>query len=189
MTLAEELVAALRAKGQTVAFCESLTAGLASATLADVPGASAVLRGGLVTYATDLKGRLAGVPEKVLEEHGPVSEETAAAMALGAHDRCGADWAVALTGVAGPDPQDGHPVGEVWLGLAGPGIGDSRGGGGATVRTLRAESPGSMRSASSPREPDPVPVIDGDRRTIRAAAVDAAFRALLTGVRAQEETR
>lgn len=189
MTLARELVAALRAKGQTVAFCESLTAGLASAMLADVPGASAVLRGGLVTYATDLKSELAGVPEKVLEEHGPVSEETAAAMALGARARCGADWAVALTGVAGPDPQDGHPVGEVWLGIAGPGTRDSHGGGGAVVRTLRAEVPGGMCSASSPLGPDPVSVIDGDRHTIRVAAVAAAFRALLAGVRAQEEAR
>ena len=102
--MSAELVAALRRRGLTVAFCESLTAGLAAATLADVPGASAVLCGGLITYATD-----------------PVSGETAAAMARGVRERCGADWGVSLTGVAGPDPQGAHPVGEVWLGFAGEG--------------------------------------------------------------------
>ena len=110
------LVAALRRRGLTVAFCESLTAGLAAATLADTPGASAVLRGGLVTYATDLKYSLAGVPEGA----DPVDGETAAAMARGARERCAADWGVSLTGVAGPDPQGEHPVGEVWLGYSGP---------------------------------------------------------------------
>ncbi|MDO5511340.1 CinA family protein [Corynebacterium sp.] len=112
-----DLVAALRRRGLTVAFCESLTAGLAAATLADTPGASAVLRGGLVTYATDLKYSLAGVPEGA----DPVDADTAVAMAVGARERCGADWGVALTGVAGPEPQGAHPVGEVWLGFAGPG--------------------------------------------------------------------
>lgn len=115
--MSAELVAALRRRGLTVAFCESLTAGLAAATLADVPGASAVLRGGLITYATDLKYTLAGVPEGA----DPVSGETAAAMARGVRERCGADWGVSLTGVAGPDPQGEHPVGEVWLGFAGEG--------------------------------------------------------------------
>lgn len=112
-----DLVAALRRRGLTVAFCESLTAGLAAATLADTPGASAVLRGGLVTYATDLKYSLAGVPEGA----DPVAADTAVAMAVGARERCGADWGVSLTGVAGPEPQGAHPVGEVWLGFAGPG--------------------------------------------------------------------
>lgn len=170
MTLAERLVSVLRSAGQTVAFCESLTAGLATATLADVPGASAVLRGGLITYATDLKAELAGVPPQLLAEHGPVSEPVAAAMAAGARTACGSDWAVALTGVAGPEGQDGHPVGEVWLGIAGPGW---------PARALRAEPPGRMRPVFCPAERKPVPVIEGDRPAIRRASVDAAFRALI----------
>lgn len=103
---AREVITSLIDAGQTVATCESLTAGLLAATLADVPGASAALRGGLVTYATDLKHTLARVPQEVLVAHGPVARETAIAMARGVRDVCGADWGVSLTGVAGPDPQD-----------------------------------------------------------------------------------
>lgn len=139
------LVDALRRRGLTVAFCESLTAGLAAATLADTPGASAVLRGGLITYATDLKYSLAGVPEGA----DPVDGDTAVAMARGAREHCGADWGVALTGVAGPDPQDGHAVGEVWLGFAGPG--------GVDKQRLQ---------------------LSGDRREIREQAVNAALDGL-----------
>ena len=117
---APALVRTLTSRGETVAFCESLTAGLASATVATVPGASNVLRGGLVTYATELKSTLAGVPEKVLDSRGPVAAVTARHMARGARGRCGATWGVALTGVAGPDPQDGHPVGEVHIAVSGP---------------------------------------------------------------------
>ncbi|MEU4316433.1 CinA family protein [Nocardia sp. NPDC024068] len=120
-TAAAELVAALRETGQTVATAESLTAGLVSATIAGVPGASTVLRGGLVVYATDLKHRLAGVDEQVLAAEGPVAASTAEQLAVGARSRCIADWGLALTGVAGPDPQDGIEVGTVFLGLAGPG--------------------------------------------------------------------
>lgn len=182
--LPAEVVHRLRRAGQTVAFCESLTAGLASATLADAPGASAVLRGGVITYATDLKSRLAGVSETVLAEHGPVSEPTAAAMAQGVRAVCDADWGVSLTGVAGPDPQDGHPVGEVWIGVAGP-----RGRDGLDTVTLRAEAPGHMRFALSMHESTPVRVIDGDRSTIRRAAVTAALTALLGRVPDGEERR
>ncbi|NUP25543.1 MAG: CinA family protein [Nocardia sp.] len=118
---ATALVTSLRAAGQTVATAESLTAGLVSATIAGVPGASAVLRGGLVVYATDLKHSLAGVDEQVLTAEGPVAASTAQQLAVGARIRCGADWGIGLTGVAGPDPQDGIEVGTVFLGLAGPG--------------------------------------------------------------------
>ncbi|AZA11616.1 CinA family protein [Corynebacterium gerontici] len=107
-------------RGVTVATCESLTAGLLAATIAEVPGASAVLRGGLITYASNLKHSLAGVPEAVIEEHTVVSEAVARMMARGAQVRCGADYGFSLTGVAGPEPQDGHSVGTVWLGIAGP---------------------------------------------------------------------
>jgi nicotinamide-nucleotide amidase len=118
---AGDLVRVLAAAGQTVATAESLTAGLLAATIAGVPGASVVLRGGLVVYATDLKHSLAGVSDEVLAAEGPVAAGTAEQLAVGARIRCGADWGVGLTGVAGPDEQDGHAVGTVFLGLAGPG--------------------------------------------------------------------
>jgi nicotinamide-nucleotide amidase len=110
---------ALLARGETVAAAESLTAGLFCATLATVPGASATLRGGLVVYATELKSALAGVPADLLAAHGPVSWQTAAALADGVRARCAANWGIGLTGVAGPDPVDGHGPGRVYLGLAG----------------------------------------------------------------------
>jgi nicotinamide-nucleotide amidase len=114
---------------QTIATAESLTGGLVATTLVEIPGVSAVFRGGLVVYATELKNRLAGVPEKLLAERGPVDPEVALALAAGARERCGADWGLATTGVAGPDPQDGKPVGLVFVAVAGPT--------GATVRELR----------------------------------------------------
>ncbi len=119
------LVARLTGLGHTVATAESLTAGLLAATLAGVPGASAVLRGGLVTYTVETKITLAGVPRDLLDEFGPVAAPTAAALAEGARERCAATWGVGLTGVAGPEPHGGHPVGTVYLGLAGPGPGSA----------------------------------------------------------------
>lgn len=115
-----ELLDGLAARGETLATCESLTAGMLAATIAGVPGASRVLRGGLVTYATELKSSLAHVDWEILEAHGVISAECARAMARGAREVCGADWAISLTGVAGPDRQDDHPVGEVHVGVAGP---------------------------------------------------------------------
>ncbi|MGV0785387.1 CinA family protein [Mycolicibacterium sp. XJ2] len=117
---ARVLVADLTVRGQTVATAESLTAGLLAATLAGVPGASAVLRGGLVTYVEDTKISLAGVTRQMLDEVGPVAAPTARALAVGARMRCEATWGVGLTGVAGPEPHGGHPVGTVFLGIAGP---------------------------------------------------------------------
>lgn len=119
-TLAAVVVDRLRSAGRTVAVAESLTAGLLGATLTEVPGSSAVFRGGVQVYATDLKASLAGVPERVLAEHGAVSPETAAALAEGVRDRLGATYGVGLTGVAGPDPQEGHPPGTLHVALAGP---------------------------------------------------------------------
>ncbi|BBX70827.1 CinA family protein [Mycolicibacterium psychrotolerans] len=117
---ARALVADLTVRRQSVATAESLTAGLVAATLAGVPGASAVLRGGLVTYTVDTKIDLAGVAPELLADVGPVAEPTARALAVGARQRCGATWGVGLTGVAGPEPHGGHPVGTVYVGLAGP---------------------------------------------------------------------
>ena len=171
--LARDVVSALRERGETVALCESLTAGLSSATLATVPGASQVLRGGLITYATDLKHSLAGVDEKQLENDGPVAASTARAMATGAQDSCGATWGVSLTGVAGPDSQDGHPVGEVFIGIAAP----------DGVTAHRAEASGNLgKFALSDATATPVRVLAGDRATIRRAAVRCAFEALLAAV-------
>ena len=114
---AVNLVREFTERGLTIATAESLTAGLCAATIAEVPGASAVLRGGVIVYATELKHDLAGVREETLRTYGPVAAETAAELAAGAARRCGADVGVSLTGVAGPDPQDGHPVGEVFIGI------------------------------------------------------------------------
>lgn len=111
----------LHSRGWTLATAESLTAGLLAATVAEVPGASGVLRGGLVVYASELKTTLAGVPEDMLARHGAVSAETACSLADGAARRCGADVGIGLTGVAGPDRQEGHPVGTVHLGIRIPG--------------------------------------------------------------------
>lgn len=157
------LVAALLERGETLALCESLTAGLAAATVAGVPGSSAVLRGGLVTYATELKASLAGVPQEVLDRVGPVSAECAAAMAVGVKDRCGSDWGVSLTGVAGPGQQDGHPVGEVWIGLADPS------GAVAAVRA-GAQDPGVATGQADGRG-DAQPLLSGSRNSIREQAV------------------
>ena len=113
-----EVVTGLVEHGLTLATAESLTAGLIAATLVTVPGASAAVRGGLITYATDLKARLAGVDPALLDRVGPVDAEVAKQMAQGAARVCGADLGLACTGVAGPDPQDGKPVGLVHLALA-----------------------------------------------------------------------
>lgn len=119
--VARAVVIAATLAGRTVATAESLTAGLIASTLASVPGASSVLRGGIVAYATDLKASLLGVPSSLLERGGPVQGPVAEAMASGAVRATGADYGLACTGVAGPEPQDGHPVGEVHLAVAGPG--------------------------------------------------------------------
>lgn len=138
---AEHLVARLIQRGQTVATAESLTAGLACATLTEVPGASAAVRGGLVVYSTDLKQSLAGVDPDLLSEQGAVHPEVARQLADGARRRCAADWGIGLTGVAGPDPQDGVAPGTVHLGLAGDGL--------ATTRTLELQGErGAVRRGS-----------------------------------------
>ena len=108
-------------RGETVGVAESLTGGLLAAALVEAPGASTTFRGGLVVYATELKASLAGVSEALLAERGPVDGDVAKQLAAGARDRCGADWGLATTGVAGPEPQGGIAPGTVWIGLAGPG--------------------------------------------------------------------
>jgi nicotinamide-nucleotide amidase len=106
--------------GQTVGCAESLTGGLVVARLVDTPGASAVVRGGVVAYATSLKADLLGVDAGLLAERGAVDPMVALQLAAGARRVLGADWGVATTGVAGPEPQDGMPVGCVFVAVAGP---------------------------------------------------------------------
>ncbi len=116
----EALVDLLAAAGASVATAESATAGLVAARLADVPGASRVLRGGHVVYATDAKVAVAGIDPALLDAHPPVSAEVTRALAVAARAAFGADYGVATTGVAGPDPQDGVEVGDCFWAVAGP---------------------------------------------------------------------
>ena len=115
-----ELHARLRRLGATVGVAESLTGGLLCATLTCTAGASVTVRGGLVVYATALKSSLAGVSADLLAERGAVDPDVASALAVGARDRLGATFGVGVTGVAGPDAQDGKPVGTVFAAVAGP---------------------------------------------------------------------
>ncbi|MFJ3218746.1 CinA family protein [Kitasatospora sp. NPDC086801] len=111
---------ALRARGGTLAVAESLTGGLLAAALVDVPGASATFRGSVTAYATELKASVLGVDEGLLAVYGPVHPVVAGQMAEGVRRLLGATYGIATTGVAGPDPQDGQPVGTVHLAVAGP---------------------------------------------------------------------
>ncbi|MDR1266494.1 MAG: CinA family protein [Propionibacteriaceae bacterium] len=147
--LPADVVAALIRGGQTVATAESLTGGLITACLTAVPGASQVVRGGLVVYSADLKTALAGVPAELIEAAGVVSAPVARRLAVGASRRCRADWGIGVTGVAGPGPSAGVAAGVVWLALAGPD--------GLTAERL---------------------ALPGDRATVRAGVVVAACRAL-----------
>jgi nicotinamide-nucleotide amidase len=122
---AAEALRLLRERGQTLAVAESLTGGLVAAELVAVPGASKALRGSVTAYATELKHLILGVDADLLAAHGPVHPEVALQMAAGVRVALGADWGVATTGVAGPDPQDGQPVGTVYVAAVGPGAGDS----------------------------------------------------------------
>lgn len=136
------LIAASRAihllaqKGWTIATCESITGGGIGATFTSVPGSSVVFRGGLITYATDLKVSLAGVDAQFVADNGVINERTAKEMASGAASACRADVGLSATGVAGPDSEDGVAPGIVWLGLALPRCRDDR------VRARRLELPG-----------------------------------------------
>jgi nicotinamide-nucleotide amidase len=141
-------------RGETLAVAESLTGGLLAATIVEVAGVSAVFRGGLVLYATELKGSLGGVPTDLLDERGPVDPDVAIAMARGVRERCDTDWGAATTGVAGPEPQGGKPVGTVFVAVDGPG--------GPAVRKL---------------------ALDGNRAMVRDGAVTGALELLAVQLR------
>jgi nicotinamide-nucleotide amidase len=118
--LAVKTLELLGRRGETLATAESLTGGLVGAVITEVPGASTSYRGGVISYATDLKDTLLGVPSGLLAKRGAVDPDVATAMAEGARKRLGATWGLAFTGVAGPEPQDGKPVGTVYVAVAGP---------------------------------------------------------------------
>lgn len=144
---AADLVRALTVSGLTLATAESLTGGLVAAALTDVPGASVPFVGSVVSYATRVKADVLGVDPVLLAARGAVDPEVARQMALGVCRVLGTDVGVATTGVAGPDPQDGHPVGTVFVAVAGPH-------GAVVVQSLR---------------------LRGDRTSIRATTVAAAL--------------
>jgi nicotinamide-nucleotide amidase len=112
------LIAGLSRLDVTVSCAESLTGGLLTALLTEIPGSSAVIRGGLVVYATELKHSLAGVDSALLGERGPVDPDVAIALAAGVRTACGSSVGLGLTGVAGPDPQHGVAVGTWYVALS-----------------------------------------------------------------------
>lgn len=117
---AVEAVTALRAAGHSVATAESLTGGLVCAALVAVPGASDVVRGGVVAYTARAKVDVLGVDPDLVARRGTVDAEVAAAMAVAAARSFDADWGLATTGVAGPSPSEGKPVGTVHVAVSGP---------------------------------------------------------------------
>ncbi|MCW4386764.1 nicotinamide-nucleotide amidohydrolase family protein [Salinibacterium sp. SYSU T00001] len=123
MSRSAELVRRLIERRLTIAVAESLTGGLLVSELIATPGASETVLGGVVAYNTELKQTLLGVDAGILNVHGPVHPDVAAQMAARVRDALAvggvsADVGVATTGVAGPDPQDGHPPGEVYVAVA-----------------------------------------------------------------------
>ena len=121
--LVSELADRLRASGRTVSVAESCTGGLLAAAITDLPGSSAFFAGGVVPYTNELKQSLLGVPAELLETKGAVSAEVAAAMAQGARERLGTDYAISITGIAGPGGGSaGKAAGLTHIGLAGPGV-------------------------------------------------------------------
>nr|WP_216610060.1 CinA family protein [Cellulosimicrobium protaetiae] len=162
------LLADLESRGWTLATAESLTGGLLSATIVDVPGASRVLRGAVVAYATDVKRSALGVDGDLLAAHGAVHPDVARQMAQRVRAVLGADVGIATTGVAGPDPQDGQPPGTVYVAVSVPGGTRVRrlnlGGARAAVRAgTVAASIDLARSTldGAPSEPDPPGEIRG----------------------------
>lgn len=116
--LARTVIQTAREAGLSVATAESLTAGLIASALAEVPGASAVLQGGVISYSNEVKANVLSVDRALLEAKGSVDGEVARQMAAGALECCSSTIAVSATGVAGPDAHDGKPVGTVFLGWA-----------------------------------------------------------------------
>lgn len=150
------VIETLAAQGRTLAVAESCTGGGLGAALTAIPGSSTVFVGGVIAYANSVKVELLGVADSVIDTRGAVSSETAAAMALGVRNATGADWGVAITGIAGPGGGDpDRPVGTVWIAVAGP----------------------EQNSAQCERH-----LFSGDRESIRSASVRAALDCLSTAL-------
>jgi nicotinamide-nucleotide amidase len=115
-----EIVEHLRQRGETISTAESLTAGSVSAGIVTVAGASDVFVGGVTAYRDEIKISHLNVDPALIEKHTVISEEVAIAMAKGAINSFGTTWAIATTGVAGPTPSDGYPIGVVWVAIEGP---------------------------------------------------------------------
>jgi nicotinamide-nucleotide amidase len=162
---AADVLRLLLVRGGTLAVAESLTGGLVAAEITSVPGASRVFRGSVTAYATDLKHEVLGVDATLLAEHGAVSPQVAAQMAAGVRRLLGADWGIATTGVAGPEPQDGQPVGTVFVAVDGPAGAASGCPGGGKVESLR---------------------LNGDRPEIRRESVRSVLALLLEEIAGEQ---
>ncbi|KAA1426500.1 CinA family protein [Nocardioides antri] len=149
MTDPDPIVERLTEAGETVATAESMTGGRLAARLTDGAGSSAAFLGGVVSYATEVKISVLGVPEALVDDHGVISAECARSMAESVRRLMGATYGVSTTGVAGPDTQEDQPVGTVFVGVAGPD--------GTDVRRL---------------------ALDGDRMAIQKETVAEALSAL-----------
>lgn len=134
---AADVLRLLTVRGETLAVAESLTGGLVAAAITAAPGSSKAFRGSITAYATELKHRLLGVDATLLDQQGAVDPQVAAQMAEGVRKALGADWGISTTGVAGPEPQDGQPVGTVYVAVAGPSTADSDAISGGKVASLR----------------------------------------------------
>ena len=146
MSIAAEIVETLTSRGESLSIAESLTGGALSSAIVDIPGASHVLRGTVIAYATEIKIRELAVPSDLIDSDGVVSESVALAMAEGVRSRMGTTWAISATGVAGPGAHDGTPAGTVWIAIIGPEVRES------------------VKLA-----------LDGDRSTVRRGAVESAL--------------
>jgi nicotinamide-nucleotide amidase len=117
---AKSIIETLVARGQTLAVAESLTGGGLGFALTQVPGASAVFLGGIISYTTDVKVRELGVGQSIIDQYKVVSEEVAIEMAEGAKNKFATTWAISTTGVAGPGDYQGVREGTVWIAIRGP---------------------------------------------------------------------
>jgi len=157
-SLAQAVIESAIEKGVSLATAESLTGGLISSCLTSIPGSSSVMRGGIVSYSSDVKRDVLDVDRLLLERDGAVNERVACEMAEGARMRLEADYAVAATGIAGPEGDgSGVPVGTVWIAVASNGCSQAR-----------------------------CYHFEGDRREVRELSVDAALNQLLEAMSFQK---
>jgi nicotinamide-nucleotide amidase len=155
MKIAEEIVATLTDRNETLSVAESLTGGALSSEIVSIAGASHVFTGSIVAYSVDIKIRELSVPQELIDEHGTVSEEVALAMATGIKSRMSTTGGISTTGVAGPGAHHGIPSGTVWLAFVGPNLRE-------TVKL----------------------VVEGDRSAVRRGAVESALGVFARNLRA-----